>query len=83
MMRACVHIVALAAVLAACRANPGFQLRGDGEATRNRIFAEAFSQDEDFFRFYRSMQAYEQSLKSGDTRMVLSPDSRHPTHDYL
>lgn len=51
------------------------QLRGDGEAERNRIFAEAFGRDQDFFRFYRSMQAYEQSMKSSDTRMLLSPDS--------
>jgi membrane protease subunit HflC len=49
--------------------------RGEGDAERNRIYAEVFSKDPDFFNFYRSMQAYEQSLKSGDTRMVLSPDS--------
>jgi membrane protease subunit HflC len=51
------------------------KIRGDGEATRNRIFAEAFGQDEDFFRFYRSMQAYTQALKPGETRMLLSPES--------
>lgn len=50
-------------------------IRGEGEASRNRIFAEAFSKDKDFFNFYRSMQAYEQSLKPGDTRLLLSPDS--------
>jgi membrane protease subunit HflC len=51
-------------------------LRGEGDADRNRIFAAAFSRDPDFFAFYRSMQAYEASLKGGDseTRMVLSPD---------
>ncbi|HRQ27712.1 protease modulator HflC [Hyphomicrobium sp.] len=53
----------------------GEELRGEGEAERNRIFAEAFGRDEDFFAFYRSMQAYEQGLKSGDTRLVISPDS--------
>ncbi len=42
---------------------------------RNRIFAEAFNRDPEFFAFYRSMQAYEVGLKAGDTRMVLSPDS--------
>jgi membrane protease subunit HflC len=53
------------------------QLRGDGEAERNRIFAEAFGGERaDFFRFYRSMKAYEQSLKPADTRMLLSPDSQ-------
>jgi modulator of FtsH protease HflC len=51
------------------------QIRGDGEGERNRIFAEAFNKDREFFTFYRSMQAYEQSMKAGDTRMLLSPDS--------
>ncbi|PPC85329.1 MAG: protease modulator HflC [Hyphomicrobium sp.] len=50
-------------------------IRGEGEGERNRIFAEAFGRDADFFRFYRSMQAYSEALKPGDTRMVLSPDS--------
>ncbi len=50
-------------------------VRGEGDAERNRIFAEAFNRDPDFFAFYRSMQAYEQGLKSGDTRMVISPTS--------
>lgn len=53
----------------------GEELRGQGEAERNRIFAEAFGRDPDFFAFYRSMQAYEQGLKPGDTRLVISPDS--------
>jgi modulator of FtsH protease HflC len=51
------------------------QIRGDGDAERNRIFAEAYNKDRDFFGFYRSMQAYEQSMKAGETRMLLSPDS--------
>lgn len=52
------------------------QTRGEGEAMRNRIFAEAFGGDhQDFFRFYRSMQAYQEAIKPGDTRMLLSPDS--------
>ena len=50
-------------------------IRGEGEGARNSIFADAFGRDADFFRFYRSMQAYEQALKPGDTRMLLSPDS--------
>ena len=53
----------------------GEELRGQGEAERNRIFAEAFGRDPDFFAFYRSMQAYEQGLKPGDTRLVISPES--------
>ena len=51
------------------------ELRGAGEAEKNRILAEAFGRDQDFFAFYRSMQAYEAALKTGDTRLVLSPDS--------
>lgn len=51
------------------------QTRGEGDAIRNQIFNSAFSRDPDFFAFYRSMQAYERGLKSGDTRLVLSPDS--------
>jgi membrane protease subunit HflC len=50
--------------------------RGTGEAEQNRIFAEAFGQDPDFFAFYRSMKAYEEALKAGDTRLLLSPDSQ-------
>jgi membrane protease subunit HflC len=53
----------------------GERIRGEGDAERNRIFAEAFGRDLDFFAFYRSMQAYEQGIKPGDTRMLLAPDS--------
>ncbi len=51
------------------------QVRGEGDATRNKIFADAYGKDPDFFAFYRSMQAYETGLKAGDTRMILSPKS--------
>ncbi len=51
------------------------QTRGAGDAERNRIFAAAYGKDPDFFAFYRSMQAYENGLKGGDTRMVVSPNS--------
>ncbi len=50
--------------------------RGTGDAERNRVFAEAFGQDPDFFAFYRSMQAYEASLRGANTRLVLSPSSQ-------
>ena len=49
--------------------------RGEGDATRNNIFAEAYSKDVDFFSFYRSMQAYENGLRHNDTRLVIKPDS--------
>ncbi len=51
------------------------QTRGAGDAERNRIFAEAYGRDPDFFAFYRSMQAYASGLKSSDTRFVVSPGS--------
>jgi membrane protease subunit HflC len=53
----------------------GDEERGEGDAERNRIFAEAYGRDPDFFAFYRSMQAYEASLKGQDTRLVISPTS--------
>ena len=51
------------------------QTRGVGDAERNRLFAEAYGKDADFFSFYRSMTAYENGLKSNDTRFLLRPDS--------
>ncbi|MBR0963223.1 protease modulator HflC [Bradyrhizobium diazoefficiens] len=51
------------------------QTRGVGDAERNRLFAEAYGKDADFFAFYRSMTAYENGLKSSDTRFLLRPDS--------
>ncbi|MEQ1612179.1 MAG: protease modulator HflC [Hyphomicrobiaceae bacterium] len=50
-------------------------LRGDGDAERNRVFNDAFGRDPEFFRFYRSMQAYEAAIKPSETRMLLSPES--------
>ncbi len=49
--------------------------RGRGEAIRTRTLNDAYGQDQDFFTFYRSMQAYEASLSCESTYMVLSPDS--------
>ena len=51
------------------------QIRGEGDATRNQIFADAFNKDADFFSFYRSMQAYEAGLRHSDTRFLLKPDT--------
>ena len=50
-------------------------LRGEGDAERNGIFAEAYSRDPEFFDFYRSMQAYKTALDSDSTTLLLSPDS--------
>ena len=50
-------------------------LKGEGDGTRNKIFADAFGQDPEFFAFYRAMQAYEKALIGGETSLILSPDS--------
>ena len=50
-------------------------LRGEGDAKRNGIFADAFGRDPEFFQFYRSMAAYQRALENSGTTMVLSPDS--------
>jgi membrane protease subunit HflC len=50
-------------------------LRGEGDAARTKILADATGRDPDFYAFYRSLQAYTQSLQPSDTTMVLSPDS--------
>jgi membrane protease subunit HflC len=62
-------------VLVADATSRAEQIRGEGDGERNRIFAEAFTRDADFFAFYRSMQAYESGLRHNDTRMLLKPDS--------
>jgi len=63
-------------VLLAKAQSTGEQVRGEGDAERNRIFAEAYGGDHaDFFAFYRTMQAYEQGLRANDTRLLLKPDS--------
>jgi membrane protease subunit HflC len=50
-------------------------LRGQGDAQRNKIFADAYERDPEFFQFYRTMKAYETGLAAQGTTMVLSPDS--------
>ncbi len=50
-------------------------IRGEGDGERNRVFAQAFQQDPEFFSFYRSMQAYANSLGADGTTLVLDPDS--------
>ena len=50
-------------------------MKGEGDGLRNKIFADAFGQDPQFFAFYRAMQAYETALIGGETSLVLSPDS--------
>ena len=51
------------------------QTRGEGEAIRNKVFADAYGRDPDFFAFYRSMGAYSAAFAGRDTRLVMSPTS--------
>ena len=50
-------------------------MKGEGDGQRNKIFADAFGKDPQFFSFYRAMQSYEKALIGGDTSLILSPDS--------
>ena len=54
---------------------------GEADAERNKIFAQAYSKNVEFFEFYRSLSAYEQALKGENSSMVLSPNSEF--FDYL
>jgi len=49
-------------------------LRGQGDESAIKIYAEAFQRDPDFYAFYRTMEAYRESLSGGDTTLILSPD---------
>ena len=50
-------------------------MKGEGDGQRNKIFANAFGRDPEFFSFYRAMQAYEKALIGSETSLILSPDS--------
>ena len=56
-------------------------IEGEADAQRNKVFAEAFNRDREFFEFYRSLEAYGKALQENSTRLVLSPD--HEFFDYL
>ena len=56
-------------------------VRGEADARRNAVFAEAFGRDPEFFAFYRSLKAYEESLQGGNSTLVITPDSEF--FDYL
>lgn len=50
-------------------------IRGEGDGTASKIYADAFGQDKEFYAFYRTMQAYRNTLKKDDTTVILSPSS--------
>ncbi|MBZ0127569.1 MAG: protease modulator HflC [Rhodobacteraceae bacterium] len=56
-------------------------IRGEADALRNAIFAEAFGRDPEFFAFYRSLKAYEVSLRGDNSTLVINPNSEF--FDYL
>lgn len=56
-------------------------VRGEADAERNRVFAEAYGRNPEFFAFYRSLSAYERALQGDNSTIVLSPDSEF--FDYL
>lgn len=61
-------------VLIADAYNEAEQIRGQGDATAAEIYAAAYGADEDFYAFFRSMQAYRQSFNDGNDMMLLQPD---------
>jgi membrane protease subunit HflC len=50
-------------------------IRGEADAERNAIFAAAFGEDPEFFEFYRSLNAYANSIRGSNSTMVMSPNS--------
>jgi membrane protease subunit HflC len=55
-------------------------IRGDGEAKATKIYADAYGNDVEFYEFYRSMIAYKESMKSENTKMVVSPNGEFFKH---
>ena len=50
-------------------------IRGEADAERNAIYAEAFGRDPEFFAFSRSLTAYERTMKGTNSSIVMQPDS--------
>ena len=56
-------------------------IRGEADATRNAIYAEAFGRDPEFFAFTRSLTSYQRALGGSNSSIVMQPDSQF--FDYL
>ena len=56
-------------------------VRGEADAQRNAIYADAFGKDPEFFAFTRSLTSYERALQAGNSSIVMEPDSEF--FDYL
>ena len=74
--RYCLILIVLSLPISSVNAKKQSEImKGKGDGQRNKIFADAFGKDPEFFSFYRAMQAYEKALIGGDTSLILSPDS--------
>ena len=62
-------------VMLATAQKNALEVRGDGDATAAKIYADSYSQDAEFYGFYRSLKAYEQSFSNKNDIMVVKPDS--------
>ena len=51
------------------------KIKGEGDASASRIYADAFSKNQDFYDFFRSLEAYRKSFKGKDDILVLDPNS--------
>ena len=51
------------------------KIKGEGDATAAKIYADAFSKNQDFYDFFRSLEAYRKSFKGKDDILVLDPNS--------
>jgi len=56
------------------------ELRGEGDGKAVEIYAEAYGANEDFYSFYRSLEAYRQSFTGQNDLLVLNPDSKFFKH---
>ena len=62
-------------VMLATAQKEAFEIRGQGDALAAKVYADAYKQDPEFFGFFRSLQAYENSFNSKSDIMVVKPDS--------
>ncbi|MDO8305754.1 protease modulator HflC [Herminiimonas sp.] len=51
------------------------QIRGDGDAKASQVYAQAFGQSPEFYKFYRSLEAYRASFKTRNDMLVIDPNS--------
>ena len=62
-------------IMLATAQKEAFEVRGEGDAIAAKVYADSYKQDAEFFRFYRSLEAYENSFSSKNDIMVVKPDN--------